>query len=121
MLRGLLIRWVVLAIAFAITSALLHGMEIHGGVFAYLWIAAIFGVINAVLGTILKILTLPLTIITLGFFALLINASMLWLTAQITSHLTFDSFWWTTIWAALIISVVDVMLHFFVGAARPND
>jgi putative membrane protein len=120
MLRGLLIRWVVLAISFAITAALLDGMQVHGGFFAYLWIAAIFGVINAVLGTILKILTLPLTIITLGFFALLINAFLLWLTEQISSHLTFDSFWWTTIWAALIISVVDVVLHVLIRSAAKD-
>lgn len=120
MLRSLLIRWVILAVSFAITGALLDGMHVSGGIFAYLWIAAIFGVINAILGTIIKIITLPITILTLGLFALLINAFLLWLTDSLTSHLTIDSFWWTTVWAALIISVVDVVLHVAVGAVR-ND
>ena len=50
-LRALLVHWVLMAVAFAITAWLLNGMDVSGGLFAYLWIAAIFGVVNAIIGT----------------------------------------------------------------------
>jgi putative membrane protein len=72
-LVALLVRWVVLAVAFAITSWLLSGMSVSGGVGGYLWIAALFGVVNAILGTIVRLLTLPLMIITLGLFSIVVR------------------------------------------------
>jgi len=90
----LLVRWALLAAAFAITSWILTGMDITGGFWAYVWVSALFGVINAIIGTILRIVTFPLTVLTLG----------------LTSHLTIDEFWWTAIWAAVIMAIVSVVL-----------
>ncbi len=56
----LLVRWVALAAAFAFTAWILNGVDITGGFWAYVWVALIFGVVNAIIGTILRILTLPL-------------------------------------------------------------
>ncbi len=117
MLLTLLIRWVVLAFAFAITSWLLSGMNVSGGFWAYLWIAALFGIVNAVLGTLLRLLTLPLMIITLGLFSIVINAAMLEVIDAISSHLTIDDFFWTAIWAAIIIALVAVILDLIVESA----
>ena len=117
MLVWLLVRWVVLAVAFAITAWLLSGMSVSGGVGGYLWIAALFGVVNAILGTILRLLTLPLMIITLGLFSIVVNALMLELVDAISDHLTIDHFFWTTIWAAIILSIVSMILELFVGSA----
>jgi putative membrane protein len=113
----LLVRWVVLAVAFAITAWLLSGMSVSGGVGGYLWIAALFGVVNAILGTILRLLTLPLMIITLGLFSIVVNALMLELVDAISDHLTIDHFFWTTIWAAIILSIVSMILELIVGSA----
>jgi putative membrane protein len=113
----LLIRWVVLAVAFGITSWLLSGMSVSGGIGAYLWIAALFGVVNAVLGTLLRLLTLPLMIITLGLFSIVVNAAMLELIDAISSHLTIDDFFWTAIWAAIILSISAVILDLIVESA----
>jgi len=110
-LVALLIRWAVLALAFAVTSALLSGMDVSGGFGSYLWVALLFGVVNALLGTLLRIVTLPLTILTLGLFAIVINAALLELTDALTSHLTIDEFFWTAIWAAIILAVVSVALE----------
>jgi putative membrane protein len=110
-LVALLIRWAVLALAFAVTSALLSGMDVSGGFGSYLWVALLFGVVNALLGTVLRIVTLPLTILTLGLFAIVINAALLELTDALTSHLTIDDFFWTAIWAAVILAVVSVALE----------
>ena len=117
MLLTLLIRWIVLAFAFAITSWLLSGMNVSGGFWAYLWIAALFGIVNAVLGTLLRLLTLPLMIVTLGLFSIIINAAMLELIDAISSHLTIDDFFWTAIWAAIIIALIAVILDLIVEAA----
>jgi putative membrane protein len=115
MLTFLLVRWVVIAVAFAITSWLLSGMEVSGGVWGYLWVSALFGIVNVLIGTILRILTLPLTLITLGLFAIVVNAFLLQITDWITDNLTIDEFWWTAIWAAIILAIVTVVLEFIVS------
>ena len=117
MLLILLVRWVVLAVAFGITSWLLSGMSVSGGIGAYLWVAALFGVVNAILGTLLRLLTLPLMIITLGLFSIVVNAAMLELIDAISSHLTIDDFFWTAIWAAIILSISAVILDLIVESA----
>ena len=91
-------------------------MSVSGGFWGYLWIAALFGIVNAILGTILRIVTLPLTIITLGLFSIIVNALLLEITDAVSDHLTIDHFWWTAIWAAIIVSVVAVTLDVIVGA-----
>lgn len=115
MLVGVLISWVVLAVTFAVTSWLLSGMDVSGGVGGYLWVSLLFGLVNTFIGTILRILTLPLTVLTLGLFSILVNAFLLWITDSISDHLTIDDFWWTTIWAAIIISIVSMVLHLLVA------
>ena len=110
-----------MAAAFAVTAWLLNGMEVSGGFFSYLWIALVFGVVNAIVGTILRILTFPLIILTLGLFAVIVNALLLELTDAITSDLTIDHFWWTAIWAALILGFVSVILGAIAGALFKTD
>ena len=56
----------------------------------YLWIALIFGVVNAVVGPILRLLSLPFVLLTLGLFLLVINAALLGLTAALTDRMTID-------------------------------
>ena len=110
-LTSILLRLALTALAFGITAWLLSGMELSGGVLGALWVSLLFGVVNAVLGTILRLLTLPLILLTLGLFAILINAVLLGITDWLTSHLSIDEFWWTTIWAAIILAVVTVVLE----------
>ena len=123
MLAALLIRWALLAVAFAITSWILSGMEVSGGVWGYIWVSALFGIANAILGTILRIITFPLTLLTLGLFSLLVTAIMLSITDALSSHLTIDEFWWTAIWASIILAfasvILDLVLLGLVRRARP--
>lgn len=115
MLAALFVRLLITGAAFAVAAAVLDGMDVSGGFFTYLWIAAIFGVVNAIIGTILRILTFPLTLLTLGLFAIIVNALLLEITDGLTSHLTIDEFWWTAIWGALIIAVVSVVIESIIG------
>lgn len=105
-----LLAWLLSAFGFAITAWLLPGMEVNGGFFAYLWVSLLFGLVNAVVGTILRILAIPFVVITLGLVLILVNACVLGVTDWLTSHLDIDKFFWTTIWAAIILSIVAVIL-----------
>ena len=115
MITWLLIRIGVIAAAFGITAWLLPGMDMSGGFFGYLWVAILFGIVNAIVGTVLRLLTLPLILLTLGLFAIIINALLLELVDWMTDNLTIDEFWWTSIWAAIILAIVMVVLDFLIG------
>jgi putative membrane protein len=71
----------------------------------YLWIGLIFGVVNAVVGPILRLLSLPFVVLTLGLFLLVVNAALLGLTALITDRLQVDGFL-TAVLGGLILAVV---------------
>ncbi len=71
----------------------------------YLWIGLIFGVVNAVAGPILRLLSLPFVLLTLGLFLLIINAALLGLTAALTDRMTIDGFG-TALIGGLILAVV---------------
>ena len=122
LLTSLLLRLAVTAVAFVITAWVLSGMELSGGVFGALWVSILFGLVNTIVGTVVRIFTLPLILLTLGLFAIVVNALMLELTDAITSHLTIDEFFWTAIWAAIILGLVTVVLEFVVGrlVVRPD-
>jgi len=70
----------------------------------YLWIGLIFGVVNAIVGPILRLLSLPFVVLTLGLFLLVINAALLGLTAALTTRLQIDGIG-TAIIGGLILAV----------------
>lgn len=111
MIVGLLISWALLAVTFAVTNWILSGMDVSGGAWGYIWVSALFGVVNALVGTILRILTLPLTVVTLGLFSFVVNAVLLSITDALSDRLSIDSFFWTTIWASVIMAVVSMALQ----------
>ena len=78
-------------------------------------VGILFGLVNAVIKPIVQILSIPLYILTLGLIHVVINAWMLWITAWITQNTThwglaIDEFWWTAIWAAIVLSIVSWLL-----------
>jgi putative membrane protein len=85
-------------------------------------VAVIFGLVNAIIKPIVQILSIPLYILTLGLIHIVINALMLMLTSWITEHTThwglyIDDFWWTAIWAAIVLSIVSWLLSLMVRDA----
>ena len=70
----------------------------------YLWIGLIFGVVNAVVGPVLRMLSLPFVVLTLGLFLLVINAALLGLTAALTDRLSIDGFV-TAVLGGLVLAV----------------
>jgi putative membrane protein len=89
-------------------------------------VGVIFGLVNAIIKPIVQILSIPLYILTLGLIHIVINALMLWITAWITEHTThwglyIERFWWTAIWAAILLSIVSWLLGLVtrdIGRAR---
>jgi putative membrane protein len=72
----------------------------------YLWIGLIFGVVNAIVGPVLRLLSLPFVVLTLGLFLLVVNAALLGITALLTDRLTVDGFL-TAVLGGLILAVVS--------------
>ncbi|MEK6648144.1 MAG: phage holin family protein, partial [Actinomycetota bacterium] len=89
----LILRWAALAVAFWVATVVVPGITVNGGVGTYLWVALLFGLINAILGSLVKLLTLPATILTFGLFIFVINAAMLSLTARWSAALDVKDFW----------------------------
>ncbi len=101
----LLIRWAVLAFSMWIATLVVPGITVDGGVTTHLWVALLFGLINSVLGSLIKVLTFPVSIVTFGIFLLVVNAAMLSLTARWSDKLDVNGFW-SALFASLIISVI---------------
>jgi len=106
MLKHLLIVWASLAVAFAVTEWLVPAVDVDGGVLTYIGVAALFGLVNALIGSVLRLLSIPLLLITFGLFALVINAALLGITAGLTDVLDVGGFF-STVVAAFLISVVS--------------
>jgi putative membrane protein len=105
----LIIRLIAAALGFWAATALVSGIEVKGGPWSYLWVALLFGLINSILGSIIKLLTLPALLLSLGLFVFVINAAMLMLTARWSDRLVVDNFW-SALWASLIISLITTIL-----------
>lgn len=115
MLVNLLIRWGIVAASFAVTAWLLDGVHVDGGFLGYVWVSLLFGIVNIVVGTILRIITLPLAILTLGLILIVVNAVVLELTDALTDDLTIDDFFWSAILAAIVMSITTVVLELVLG------
>jgi len=106
---GILIRWLVTTIAIFMVPSLAPGVKVEG-FGAALAAAAILGILNALVRPILIILTLPLTILTLGVFILIINALLFQLAGAIVSGIHVASFW-SAFLASIIVTLVSWILN----------
>lgn len=113
----LILRWLILAVAIWLTAMILPGLELTGSIWNLLIVALVFGLINAVIRPIVQLLALPITILTLGLFALVVNALMLWLTAALLPALNltggfFQNFL-TVLLGSILISIISTVLSWF--------
>ena len=110
---GLLVRWLILTAAIMVASYLIQGIEVSG-FFSAFFAAAILGVLNVFFRPILFILTLPINILTLGFFTFVINAFLLKMASGVISGFVVHGFW-SAVFGGLIISVVSWLLNSFIN------
>lgn len=111
-MRNLVIRLFINAVALWGAASVVRGIELSDDFWGVMFVALIFGVVNALIKPIVTLLTLPLLILTLGLLTVVINAGMLLLTAALTRHLAVGGFW-AALLGALVISVVSFLLSVF--------
>jgi putative membrane protein len=124
-----LLRAALTGVALWVVTLIVPGISFVGGdstlqeIGIVLVVAVIFGLVNAIIKPIVQFISIPLYILTLGLIHVVINALMLWITSWITEHTThwglvIDEFWWTAIWAAIVLSIVSWLLSLITGRAE---
>ena len=123
---GLVANVVVNAVAIWVATAYVPGVSIKSGtpsesLVAFLVVGAALAIVNAVVKPLVKMFTGCLYVLTLGLMALVVNALMLktagWLASKVDVHFDPGPFFWSTILAALIVTLVSVLLNHLLGAA----
>jgi putative membrane protein len=108
-----ILRWTINAIALFLAVYFVPGINLESGWTSIIWLALIFGLINAFLRPLLKLLTCPLILLTLGLFTLLINTFLFWLTGQVGQYFgigfTIENFW-AALLGGIVVTVVSVVL-----------
>ena len=110
---GFLIRVVVNALAIWLAMEIVPGIQ-AGSATAVIAAALVLGLVNAVVRPVLLVLTLPLTLVTLGLFLFVLNALCLWLTSAIVPGFEVRGFW-PAFWGALIVSALSWVVNGFVS------
>jgi putative membrane protein len=110
---GLLLHWVISALSLMIVAYIFPGIQLQG-LGAALIAPIVIGLINATIGLILKIITFPLTILTLGIFWLIINALMLQLAAALVPGFYVAGFL-SAFFGAIVLSIVSMILRSFIA------
>ncbi len=105
-----LLRWGLNTVALLVVALLLSGVHVTllGAIIA----ALVIGILNAIVGPILKILTFPITILTLGLFLLVINAVLFWLASLLVPGFTVNGFWSVVIGSILYSILTTIVAHF---------
>jgi putative membrane protein len=110
-----IIRLAINAIALYLAVLILPGIDLRGSYTSIIWLALIFGLVNALFGPLLKFLTCGLIVLTLGLFTLVINAFLFYLTALIGQYfdiglLISEPVWWNSFLGALVVTVVSIIM-----------
>ena len=112
-MRGLVIRWLVSAVALYLTSLIVRGIEVQG-VGSLFFAAATIGILNALVRPVILLLTLPLNILTLGLFTLVVNAAMLKLASEVVRGFEVHGFW-SALGGWLLLSFFTFLINVAIG------
>jgi putative membrane protein len=121
-----LLRVVVSAAALAVATWVVPGIQLLAGsdwakTGTLLGVAAIFGVINAIIKPLIKVIGCAFYVLTLGLAALVVNGLLLWLTSVVAGDLTLPfhvTGFWPAFWGAIIVGLVSWLLHLIIGDER---
>ena len=121
----LILRWAINTVALYAAIAIVPGLQPQNpNWLSYIWLALIFGLINALVRPILKLLTCPLILLTLGLFTLVINTGLFYFTSYIGSQFgvgfTIENFW-AAFFGAVIVSLVSIVLTTLVREELKDD
>lgn len=108
-MRNFVIRLLINALALSAAGWLVGGISLTGGYGDILFVALVFGLLNAVLKPILMFFSIPFIVLTLGIFALVVNGAMLLITARLTDSLAVDGLG-AAMLGSIVISIVTMIL-----------
>ncbi|CCH72818.1 phage holin family protein [Nostocoides australiense] len=122
-MQNMLIKVGVNALALWIAAAVVSGIHLATGstswtskVVTVVLVAVVFGIVNAVVKPIAKVLSFPAIMLTLGLFTFIVNAFMLqiteWISEALDLSFRIDDFFWDAVMAALVITIVSMVLNF---------
>ena len=114
--RQLTLSWVANAVVLVVVTAVLDGVKADNAG-ALIWAALVFGILNSILKPLLRLLTLPLAVITLGLIWFGVAMVMLWLTSVLVAGFSIHGFR-TYVWATIVVWAVNVVLDFIPGPWR---
>jgi len=117
--RVLLAQIIILAIAFIIVDAIMDTVTVSGGFFSAVGLAVIYGLVSGVIGKLLRLLTLPLVIITIGLFQFVINAALLLITDWLTDWLEVESFL-SALAASVVLAIVSTLVALVASIVLPD-
>lgn len=104
---GLIINWLVSAIIILIAAYILPGVHV-ANFWTALVVAVVLGVLNILIKPLLIVLTLPITLVTLGLFLVVINALMVLLASRIVPGFQVDGFWWALLFS-IVVSLINTL------------
>ena len=110
-----ILRWAINAVAIALAVYFVPGIDLGGNLDSLVWLALIFGLVNAILRPLIKLFTFPIIILTLGLFSLVINSFLFWLTSVIGQSFGMglsiaDPIFWNSLLGGLVVSIVSTIL-----------
>lgn len=114
-MTNLLLRWAATAVGFWVAVTIVPGLAYNSekGILGLLFVALVFGLVNAIIRPILILLTCPFVILTLGLLIPLINLAMFALTLQFVPSISSNGFW-ATLLGAIVVSLVSALLNIFI-------
>lgn len=113
---NLFVRWLLSAVSLMVVAYFVPGFNVRG-IFSALIAAAVIGFVNATLGLLVKVITFPLTIITLGLFLIVVNALMLRISAMFVPGFNVSG-WRPALIGAVLLSLVSSLLNWLTGEKR---
>ena len=109
MIRWLLVSWVGNAVVLGLVGWILSAVTFHGSTWTVIWSALVFGILNTVLKPVLKLITLPLALVTFGLAWFFVSMLMLWLTQTIINGFDIRGFW-NYVLATILVWAVNLVV-----------
>lgn len=119
-----LLRLIATAIALWVSVLIVPGITYAGGALGLVGVAILFGLVNAFIRPVLKLLTCPLVVLTLGLFVFVLNGLMLWLTSELSMSVGIDfnvDGFWAALFGAIIVSLTSTALTLLLGATAAEE
>lgn len=112
-MQGIVLRTLITMLGLLVASALVPGVQITGA-WSFIFAAVLLGLVNAFVRPVAFVLTLPITIVTLGLFLLVLNAAMFGLVAALLDNFVVSGFW-AAVFGALIVSITSTIASWYIG------